>query len=207
MECTRIILSAAHRYFLGESLIQLLAVGIQFLANLAAGCQKNQDLVWDHFYMHLKWVALCVCQSLSPSSSAATCPPFSSPIVSISLFICLFYKSVWCPPKPPSNFLFSFYFVIISLGHQMQKCTGLEASVAEIVMIQSECEDPVDPCVQVGVVRIQLLKLCLGQTSIGILSCTNSTVCLVFEHLIGVDKPLTNGPLLLNFQPHFLELS
>ena len=103
MECTRIILSAAHRYFLGESLIQLLAVGIQFLANLAAGCQKNQDLVWDHFYMHLKWVVLCMCQSLSlphpllpPAPLSLLLPLFQS----VCSFVC-FSKSVWCPPNPP----------------------------------------------------------------------------------------------------------
>ena len=117
MECTRIILSAAHRYFLGESLIQLLAVGIQFLANLAAGCQKNQDLVWDHFYMHLKWVVLCVCQSLSlphpllpPAPLSLLLPLFQS----VCSFVC-FSKSVWCPPPPPSPIFFWTFVLWLSV--------------------------------------------------------------------------------------------
>ncbi|KAK7102346.1 ataxin-10-like [Littorina saxatilis] len=54
MECTRIVLDAATQHYEGESLIQLLAVGIQFLANLATNSEKNQDLVWDHFHMQFK---------------------------------------------------------------------------------------------------------------------------------------------------------
>lgn len=49
MDDTRAIMTWAQDIYSGEPLTQSLAVAIQFLANMATGCQSNQDLVWDNF--------------------------------------------------------------------------------------------------------------------------------------------------------------
>ncbi|KAL8583411.1 hypothetical protein ACOMHN_057867 [Nucella lapillus] len=49
-----IIAETVQGLFKGESLVQVLAVIIQFLYNLCVNVEANQDLVWDHFKTKLR---------------------------------------------------------------------------------------------------------------------------------------------------------
>ena len=49
MECTHLIVDTCKRLYRKEQQAQLMALCIQFLANLASGCHANQDLIWRHF--------------------------------------------------------------------------------------------------------------------------------------------------------------